>query len=170
MTKKIIETERLIMRAFAIDDVDDFTNICQNREVMRYIGNGDIPSKDEMSEKMTDWINQFEMNGYGLMVLLHKEDNKLIGFCGLIPQIIDGTNYIELGYRLDKHYWRQGLATEAALAVKDYAINSLKLTELISIIHHKNQASKNVAKKVGMTLATNTLYNGINVDIYKLSI
>jgi ribosomal-protein-alanine N-acetyltransferase len=58
---------------------------------------------------------------------------------------VDGENFIELGYRLGNAFWGNGMATEAALAIKNDALNRLKIPTLISIIHHENQASKNVA-------------------------
>jgi len=53
----------------------------------------------------------------------------------------NGIDYIELAYRFDKAYWDQGLATEAAMAIRNYVFDQLPLDQLISIIHVENKAS-----------------------------
>ena len=135
---------------------------------MRYIGDGKPVSFDIIAEKITDWIALYEKQKYGLMALVIKETNVLIGFCGLIQQTVDGDKYIELGYRLDEAYWGKGIATEAAVAIRDYAFNMLEIPILISIIHHQNNASKTVAKKVGMELMKKTNFNNVLVDVFCL--
>ena len=123
---RIIETDRIFLRSFAIKDIEPFAKICSNPNVMRYIGDGQPVSLDVIAEKIPEWIELYEKQKYGLMALVFKETNELIGFCGFIHQIVDGDEYIELGYRLDEAYWGKGIATEAALAVRDYAFNVLE--------------------------------------------
>lgn len=165
---RIIETERIFLRPFCIDDIAPFATICANPNVMRYIGDGKPVSLDIIAEKISEWIALYEKQKYGLMALVIKETNKLIGFCGLIHQRVDEFEYIELGYRLEEAYWGKGIATEAAKSVKDYAFNVLDIPMLISIIHHQNDASKQVAQKVGMQLMKKTYFNTILVDVFCL--
>lgn len=165
---RIIETDRIFLRPFCIKDIEPFAKICANPNVMRYIGDGKPVSLDIISEKIPEWIELYEKQKYGLMALVLKETNELIGFCGFIHQIVDGDEYIELGYRLDEAYWGKGVATEAALAVRDYAFNVLEIPLLISIIHHHNDASKRVAKKVGMKLMKQTNFKNVLVDVFCL--
>lgn len=102
------------------------------------------------------------------MALVMKGTDEFIGFCGFIHQTVDGSQYIELGYRLDETHWGQGIATEAAVAVRDYAFNVLEIPMLISIIIHQNDASKRVAKKVGMILMKQTNFKNVLVDVFCL--
>lgn len=162
----IIETDRIYLRPFSMDDVESFAKICANPNVMRYIGDGKPVSHAVIAAKIPEWIELYEKQNYGLMAIIIKGTEELIGFCGLIHQIVDGDGYIELGYRLDEAYWGKGIATEAALAFIDYAFNELEIPMLISIIHHKNDASKRVAKKVGMKLMKQTDFKNILVDIF----
>ena len=104
-----------------------------------------------------------------MLALTLKGNHQLIGFCGLLHQIVDEENFIELGYRLDQAFWGNGMATEAALAIKNYALNELKIPTLISIIHHENMASKKVASKVGMTLLKKTNFKDVLVDVFYLT-
>ncbi len=165
---KMIETDRIFLRPFCIDDIEPFAKICRNPNVMRYIGDGKPVTLDIIAEKIPEWIALHEKQKYGLMALVMKATNKLIGFCGLIHQMVDGDEYIELGYRLDEPYWGKGIATEAAVAVRDYVFNTLDIPMLISIIHHQNDASKRVAKKVGMEWMKRTSFKNVLVDIFYL--
>jgi ribosomal-protein-alanine N-acetyltransferase len=165
---RMIETDRIFLRPFCIDDIEPFAEICANPKVMRYIGDGKPVSLDLIAEKIPEWMEWYEKQKYGLMALVMKDTDKLIGFCGFIHQVVDEIEYIELGYRLDEAYWGKGLATEAAVAVRDYAFNVLKIPQLISIIHHQNDASKRVAKKVGMRLMKETHFKNVLVDIFCL--
>lgn len=165
---RIIETDRIFLRPFCIKDIEPFAKICSNPNVMRYIGDGKPVSRDVIAEKIPEWIELYEKQKYGLMALVFKETNELIGFCGLLHQTVEGIEYIELGYRLDEAYWEQGIATEAALAVRDYAFNVLEVPMLISIINHQNNASKCVAKKVGMRLMKQTNFKHVLVDVFCL--
>lgn len=162
----VIETTRLILRPFCIKDIEPFAKICANPNVMRYIGDGKPVSLDIIREKIQAWIELYEKQKHGLMALILKETQSLIGFCGFLHQMVDEEAYIELGYRLDEVYWGKGIATEAATAVRDYAFQTLNLPQLISIIHHQNFASKHVAEKIGMHRMKQTHFHNILVDIY----
>jgi len=164
-----METKRLKMRPFKASDVDEFAPICADENVMRYIGSG-THNKEETKKRVKEVMDKYEKDGFGLMALIDKEDDRFIGFCGLIRQVVDGVSYIELGYRLGYEYWGKGLATEAAIAIRDYAFEQLKLKELISIIHEDNKASEKVANKVGMKLFKKTIYKGLNVLVYRIEI
>jgi RimJ/RimL family protein N-acetyltransferase len=88
--------------------------------------------------------------GYGLFSVIHKASGELIGDCGLEQMEIEGAQAAELGYDFRSAYWRQGFATEAATAVRDYAFQVLHWPRLISLIRVGNIASQRVAEKIGM--------------------
>lgn len=143
-----LETERLLLRPFTSDDLDDFSFICADPEVMRFIGKGMPLNKDTVKQQILSWIDLYREQGFGLLALTLKDNNKLLGFCGLLQQIVDGEAYIELGCRLDRHFWGRGIATEAAESMKDYAFHQLEISELISKIQVENIVSKRVAKNI----------------------
>lgn len=161
-----LETDRLLLRPFTLNDLDAFSIICADPEVMRYIGNGKPLDRDTVNELLTWIILKYEEQGFGVLAVVLRENNQLLGFCGLIRQIVDGQSYIELGYRLDRAFWGKGLASEAARCIRDYAINQLNLPRLISIIHIDNMASKNVARKVGMHHLKQTSFKENCVDVF----
>ena len=88
--------------------------------------------------------------GFGLWATIYLENGRFIGRCGLIPQEIEGVAEVEIGYMLAKAYWVKGLATEAALAIRNYGFHKLGCSRLISLIDPQNQASMRVAAKIGL--------------------
>ena len=88
----------------------------------------------------------------GLWATLYKPTGAFIGRCGLLPWTIEQQSEVEVAYLLDKAYWGQSLATEAAQAIVRYGFEQLQLNRLICLIDPDNQASRRVAEKIGMTL------------------
>lgn len=147
----ILETKRLIFRHYIKEDLDALFSFYSDPGVIKYIP--DAPrTYDETREDM-EWF----MHGHpkfpdlGLWATIHKETNQFIGRCGLIPWTIDGQNEVEVAFALSRAYWGQGLATEAAQGIAQYAFDRLGLSRLICVIEHENQASIRVATKLGMT-------------------
>jgi ribosomal-protein-alanine N-acetyltransferase len=89
----------------------------------------------------------------GLWATIHKETGQFIGRCGLLPWTIDGQDEVEIAYLIDKAFWGQGLGTEAAQGIRDYAFEQLGLTQLICLIDEDNWPSIRVAEKIGMAFA-----------------
>ena len=75
----------------------------------------------------------------------------MIGQCGLTMQDCNGKQVVEVGYLFQKAYWHKGYATEAAVACKQYAFDTLNADEVFSIIRENNAASIAVARRNGMT-------------------
>ena len=81
------------------------------------------------------------------------EDDRVLGRAGLLrwdpePWEVGGTE-TELGWLLARERWGQGNATEAALALRDWALGERGLTRLISLIQHENVRSVRVAERLG---------------------
>jgi ribosomal-protein-alanine N-acetyltransferase len=148
----ILETERLILRHQMIDDLDELWALYQNPNITKYIP--DAPRTRAEAQEELEW----HMHGHpkhpelGLWATIHKETGKFIGRCGLLPWEIDGKLEIEVAYLLDKNFWHQGLATEAATGILKYAFDNLNLSRIICLIDPDNLASQKVAIRIGMTL------------------
>lgn len=61
-------------------------------------------------------------------------------------------NIGELGWILNKRYWKNGYATETVLAIKDFAIKKLKLSKLIAICDARNRSSHRLMERIGLSL------------------
>jgi len=147
----ILETKRLILRHQVLTDLDDLYALYCDPDIIRYIP--DAPRNYAETREELEW----HMNGHpkhpelGLWATIHKETNKFIGRCGLLPWTVDGNYEVEVAYTISKAFWGQGLGSEAAQAILNYGFNQLHLTRLICLIDHDNLASKKVATKIGMS-------------------
>jgi len=146
----ILSTSRLILRRLVPGDLDDLYALYSDPEIRRYFPEGTL-TYEETKEEL-EWF----LNGHprhpelGLWATIHKESGRFIGRCGLLPWTIDGQFEVEVAYLIAKEFWRQGLGSEAALAIRDYAFEVLNLTRLICLIDGENKASIGVAQKIGM--------------------
>ena len=145
-----LETERLILRPMFATDINGLFLIFTDPKVMASFG-VELFSLEQMQRWLDRNLDHQRQYGYGLFSVLLKESGELIGDCGL--EQMEEMGAAELGYDFRSAFWNQGYATEAAMAVRDYAFGVLRLPELISLIRVGNLASKRVAEKVGMTLA-----------------
>ncbi len=98
-----------------------------------------------------------------------KSEKRLIGYCGIAIELIDGQLETELGYRLSEKYWGKGLATEAAQAALQYGLDRLKLPYIIAVVEPANYASIRVIEKLGMKYCKQTYFQGFQVNVYRMS-
>jgi len=167
--KTIIETERMILRRFSIDDAEDFLDLNSDPEVVRYAEKTVMKSLDEATQALLGLpLKDYDKYGYGRLAIILKPEMELVGFCGIkfLPEL--GLN--ELGYRLKKKYWGRGLATEAASATLEYARNTLGLDYVIALIVDGNIGSVRVVEKLGMSQNGTEQYLGLNVMKYELNL
>ena len=110
----ILETRRLILRHLVPDDLDDLYRLYSDPEIRRYFPEG-VLTLEETKEEL-EWF----LNGHpkhpelGLWATIHKDSQRFIGRCGLLPWTIDGSYEVEVAYMIAKEVWGQGLGTEAA--------------------------------------------------------
>jgi RimJ/RimL family protein N-acetyltransferase len=165
----IFETARLVLREMNMNDVKNLQGIFSDPEAMRYY------PKTKTVEETEEWIHSNMMSyrafGFGLWSAILKENGAFAGQCGLVMQKVDDEPEIEIGYLFLCKYWGQGLATEAASACRDYAVNHvghnrLGYTRLVSLIDPRNAASKRVAEKIGMRLEKETMMFGKRIEVY----
>ena len=145
-----IETERLILRPFHEDDLSDEFSIIGDAETMSFYQRP--YTKEEVAEIILNNIRTFETSGYGMFAVIDKRSGEYLGDCGITIQIIDGEKEFEVGYRIKKEKWGQGLAPEAAQAMVEYGFKKLSLTKLCSYMTKDNHQSRRAAEKAGMTL------------------
>lgn len=151
MTASIaIKTKRLLLRHFVLEDAEQLAIIQADSVVMKYLRRRNY----QETLKTLDWIFKcYDKYGYGLWAVIHKADDKIIGRAGLIWQNLPEINLkdVEIAYLLTQDYWGEGLATEAAMAIRDYGFEVIGCKRLISLIDPNNIASRKVASKVGLT-------------------
>jgi ribosomal-protein-alanine N-acetyltransferase len=160
----ILETVRLILRPLTMDDVEDLAEIYADPEVMRYFEG--TRSLEETRERLAGSIEEYARTGVDFMATIHKEDGRFIGRCGLLWQVIDGLQEVEVAYMLARPYWGRGLGTEAAVALKEHGFRDFGFKRLISIIDPDNIASIRVAEKNGMRYEKEIDFHGHRCSLY----
>lgn len=162
---KTLTTERLILRGFREEDLDDFYGYAKNPNIGPNAGWKPHESKEESLEILRHFIEKKEV-----WAIVDKDTDKVIGSIGLHNDERRNNSKVKmLGYVLDEAYWGKGLMTEAAKRVIKYAFEDLDL-DLVSVYHFPfNIGSKRVIQKCGfhyegtLRLAS-TIYDGSIYD------
>ncbi len=163
----VLETERLILRPLTMEDVDDLAAIYADPDVMRYFEG--TRSVEETRSRVEETIAQYAQTGVDFLATIYKENGQFIGRCGLLWQVIDGQQEVEVAYMLAKAYWGRGLGTEAARALKEHGFRDFGFRRLISIIDPGNIASQRVAEKNGMRYARDIDFEGHPCRLYAVN-
>lgn len=166
-----IQTERLSFRKYRDDDFEFLRSLLANPEVVRFIGNGNTRNRDGALEFLY-WIYRSyrETPEIGLRIMIAVDSGQRIGHAGLVSQQVEGKEEVEIGYWIAPEYWGRGYAKEAASAIRDHAIHQLGKKRLISLIQPENEASKKVARYVGMSLDKEIVMGGKDVCVYALEV
>src|SRR5437660_698996 len=106
-------------------------------------------------------LRRYAEDGVGLWAMLLKATGEVIGDCGIVRQQVDGEYLYEIGYHLRRDQWGQGLATESAIACREWGFANLNADRLISIIRPENVPSRRVAERNGMTLWKEVTWRGV---------
>jgi len=146
----ILTTDRLKFRQLRESDLETLAQINDDPAVMKFIGKGGTKSPEQTRDELRWILKLYESRGYGLWGTILRENDQLIGRCGLIPWTIEEIPELEVAYLLAREYWGQGLATEAATGIINYAFKEYSWDHLISLIYPDNTASIRVAEKAGM--------------------
>lgn len=151
MITPIITTDRLILRRWRFSDLESFAELNSCEHVCEFLPK--ILIKQESDILAQKIINHFDKYGFGLFAVENKDDGNFMGFTGLNTPAFDAhfMPAIEIGWRLSYKYWGCGFATEAAIAVRDYAFKELNLNEIVSFTTEQNIRSRRVMEKIGMT-------------------
>ncbi|HEX6459613.1 MAG TPA: GNAT family N-acetyltransferase [Thermoleophilaceae bacterium] len=161
----IAETERLRLREFRPDDLDDLARMFGDADQMRFYPG--LRTRPEASA----WINRnlalYRARGYGFWcVELTTDGGGFAGYCGIRPLDLHGTDETEIGWHIKKTFWNHGLASEAAGAVRELASTRFGLTRLVALVYPEHSASRRVAEKIGMRAAGSTVLEGDPYVIY----
>lgn len=161
--KKILETERLILREMTQDDYGDLCEILQDKETMYAYEHAF--SADEAQAWLEKQISRYKNDGFGLWAVILKTSGEFVGQCGITWQDIEGDTVPEIGYLLKRKHWHNGYASEAAKACKNYAFDTLGFNKVYSIIRDNNYASQKVAERNGMTVVKSFVKHYYGMDM-----
>jgi len=155
----IIETERLILRKFCLEDAEAVYEFGSNEYVNLYTGDTPVTSVEKAKKLITSvWFKDYKTYGYGRWAVIYKPENKIIGFAGLkyLPEF-DKT---DIGFRFLPAYWGKGIATEVSKEIITYGFNVLKLSSIYGIAMPENIGSCKVLEKIGFQFYKTDDYDG----------
>jgi RimJ/RimL family protein N-acetyltransferase len=164
----MIETARLLLRPMRAEDTAALLHLFADPRVMAAFASDPFDLRQTEQWVQRNLAHQ-KRYGYGLWAVVLKANGVLIGDCGLTHIDVDGAPEIELGYDLRSDYWGQGLATEAASAVRDHAFGALGMARLVSLIRRENRASQRVAEKMGMRRVRDLARGDVEYWLYACS-
>ena len=162
----LLETERLILRPLRDTDLDDLFTLHSDPEVMRYLADGRPRTYEQVAERLREMLAHWQQHGFGIWLVLDRSDGRFLGRCGFGN--LHGYPDMELAYGFRREAWGKGYCTEAARAVVQHALETLKLPRLIAVARPQNLASINVMQKLGMTFEKMIDFQGGDAVLYAL--
>ncbi len=174
-----LETERLVIRPFTTEDLDDIHQILDIDLMTADFGTGGALTRQEREQWLQWTILSYEelaklnQPPYGDRAVVLKQTQQIIGACGFVPsfapfgQLLSlhsashdagahfNSSAFGLFYAFSPAYQRQGYATEATQALIDYAFRELQLKRIVATTTYENVASIAVMRKVGMRIEKN---------------
>jgi RimJ/RimL family protein N-acetyltransferase len=149
-----IHTDRLVMRGFRDEDLDELAVINSDPEVTKWVGDENGLSREESWRRIAYWLGHWELRGCGQWALVDRERDRLVGRAGLL--LPEGWPGLEVGWLVGREFWGQGYAPEAGKASMEWAREELGSDHIISLIEDSNERSARVAEKLGMTVEGRT--------------
>ena len=161
-----VHTDRLVMRGFGEQDLDEMAAINSDPEVTKWVGDENGVSYNETWRRIAYWVGHWELLGFGQWALIRRDDGRLVGRTGLLRPA--GWPGLEVGWLIGREFWGQGYAPEAGKASMEWAREELGADHIISLIEDHNERSARVAEKLGMTMEgrTHILDEQIEVRVF----
>lgn len=160
-----LDTARLRLRAFSEADFPAYRALVADPEVMRFLGDGRPLSEIDAWRQLATIVGHWVLRGFGLWAVEERATGQFVGRVGLLEP--GGWPGFELAYTIAPTFWRRGYAREAAGAALRYAQQTLRRTEIISVIRPDNVASVRVASALGATRSHAIEFFGASADIYR---
>jgi [ribosomal protein S5]-alanine N-acetyltransferase len=151
---------------------EEFVALAADERVTRYVGNGAPWSRDEAEAHFEASLAHWAAHGFGKRSVIAKDTGAWLGFvelCHVGPGAIEVVGEIEIGWWLAPGVWGRGIATEAALPVRDAAFERLRLERIVGRYRPANVASRRIMEKLGMRFERRSVgRHGDAVDIFAL--
>jgi RimJ/RimL family protein N-acetyltransferase len=154
-----LKTDRLELRAFTLDDLDELASMLGDAEALVHWG--PPLSREESRSWIERNLRRYQDDGFGRCAIILRSTEELVGDCGLARMLLEGRPEVELGWIVRRSHQGKGIATEAGAAWRDYAFDTLALERIVSMVNEKNVASRRVAEKLGMTVEREAMMDGL---------
>jgi RimJ/RimL family protein N-acetyltransferase len=146
----ILETERLQLREFTMDDTAFIIELVNSEGWLKFIGERNVKTEEQAKAYLENGpMKSYREHGFGLSMVEIKEDNRKIGMCGLLKR--DTLEHPDIGFAFLPEWMGKGYAFEIACATLIYASNTLKIPTICAIVVPENNRSIKLLEKIGMT-------------------
>lgn len=144
----ILETERLRLREFTLNDTAFIIELVNSPGWLQYIGDRNVKTEEQAMTYIENGpLNSYRLNGYGLWLVEKMEDEKPIGMCGIINrEYLDNP---DIGFAFLPKYHGHGYAFEVVSATMDYAKQHLQISKMEAITIAENERSIRLLEKIG---------------------
>lgn len=161
MAERVAETARLVLRTWDDADVAPFKQHLNTPAVMRWLGG---VHDDAQFDAAYGRIQACQADhGHCFWIVERREDNALLGFCGLKRVNSDNApnqGDFEIGWRLREDAWGKGYAREAAEAALNLAFTRFDAPHVAALTVRENAASWGLMQRLGMTRARGLDFTG----------
>ncbi|MBA3246802.1 MAG: GNAT family N-acetyltransferase [Pyrinomonadaceae bacterium] len=174
-----IETERLLLRPFTLDDLPAHLRMRVKEEVSRYLGGAALQTPQFVAERLQQYLECYRRHNFGVAAATEKSGGEMIGWGGLQPLEFgwnglkpaneEASGEIEVGYSFDTPYWGKGYATEMAAAWLRYGFEEIGLARIVAVASPGNKGSRHVMEKLGLSYETTEQHYGSECVVYAIS-
>jgi RimJ/RimL family protein N-acetyltransferase len=158
----VIETERLLLRKPVLEDAQAALPLLTDPVAMRFLGGVHPDTAADPEFAVHRWLERWDRNDCGPFSVVRREDGRWLGRVGVLVWDVRTWRHTsfttagefaqpELGWALAREHWGHGYATEAALAVREWARGERGLGRLVSLIEPANARSQRLAERLGAT-------------------
>ena len=145
----VIETKRLIIRKFTVDDSAFMLELLNTPDWLRFIGDRNIRTLEQAEQYLLNgYMKSYQDYGFGFYVVAVKETQESIGICGIVKR--EGLEDVDIGFAFFQQFMGKGYGYESASAVLNYALNDLKIKRIVAIVDPENVVSIALIKKIGL--------------------
>lgn len=146
-----LETERMILRRFTLDDVDAVLALDTDPEVRKFVEDGEPVNRQATTSTIEHWLGYYERSeSFGFWAAIDKGSEEFLGWFHFRAPEGTPSNEPELGYRLISSAWGNGYATEGSRALIDNGFKSEKVVRVVAETMAVHTASRRVMEKAGM--------------------
>ena len=162
-----IQTARLCLRPYSIDDLDALHRLWIDPDVRRYLLDDEVVARAFVENEIKETRALFEKQGFGQFAIRFKDKDALIGFTGY--RFFHDPPELQLLYGIAPAYWSRGLASEAARAMIRFGFEACGFDEIIAAADPPNKASFRVMEKAGMTFQKRMVIDEVDTIYYAIA-
>ncbi|GAB4310602.1 MAG: GNAT family N-acetyltransferase [Candidatus Sumerlaeia bacterium] len=162
----ILQTPRLILREWTIEDLDKALPIYKDPEVMKCVFPFRPLSERRLRLNIEKWQADCRTHKWGIWAVILKHNIELIGHCGF--DYLDHTENIEFQVLLDRRRWGLGLGTEIGRETLRYGLEKLGFEEITAVTPPTNPRGARLAEKLGFSFIGEDVYYGTSMCCYSI--